>query len=658
MNKYENLRYNIGFLVTKQKSNLIELNKWKSKQNQHYYFYFHPSLDWSYADKDDLWICVLGRVIDISEKTYDLNKISHILLAQYEKSSDSFFNYVEQLLGRYVIIIGRNEDAIAFSDAIGMKAIFYNNNGEIASHAKLLSQVTNEIENERDSRFKSFWLRDYTAYQLPGNITPYSNIRQLIPNHTFNLKNNKINRYFPREELKHYSLDEAAQKIKEIVDKEIEIIEDLKFVVSLSGGMDSRTSLSFLKKHIKNTLFFTYYLTDSQDKNYAGNDVLNTDQFIVNNIKNNIPIDHQFIPIDISQFNNEDFREFTDIIRSNTYLSHNHKLAKLYYDNFTESNLIHIRSNSYEIGRALLRNGYQFNGKELTIENQVMSYSPKAVNDEEIRELVEEYNINFNPRDHFNYDPYDLLHWESRLGLWHSHVVIESDMAFDTHILINSHQIYKLLLSVPLSERKKGNLFLRIIEKNWPILRFWAINNRSNLLEKYDEQLIDYGLNLKESEIESGNIFDVTKSVPYFYENYVNSAKIYIDKSGPAKGDFVQFVKRVKVKSDAKQQLIIHLRSPFEAKHLIGRLKYEVLIQDKLVLEEDIALWKETNQIFIPINNQEKEIKVTIRVLSVKNCESWSLGKAGTLIIERMVLREVNEDSEGITFSSPYSKLV
>ncbi|RFA32091.1 hypothetical protein CAI16_19010 [Virgibacillus dokdonensis] len=647
------LKYIRGYAITREP--LVIDGNWVGFNKFDYYFYFHPQTKWAYKEAGDLWVCIIGRALDVNNSTDDLKRISQILLEKYKKNLNDIFDYTDELIGRYIVVVGDKRKAIIYNDAIGMKAIFYNSaNGYIASHAKLLSEISN---SDNTYTVEAKWLREYSAYHLPGNLTIYKNIFQLIPNHYINLSSLEITRYFPRENLVQLSVNEAASEIIKIINKQLDLLNNKKIILSLSGGMDSRTSLALLKNKVSDLTLFTYFLRDSQDSSYKGNSILNTDEAIVKDMINNLHLNHKFIPIDISKFDSIDFNYFKNILKQNTYLSHNYKLAKLYYDYFKDEDVLHIRSNSYEVGRAILRKAYNFGKKEMTIENQITCYSPKAINDDTIKDIVKDYNISFDPRGHYNYDPYDLQHWEWRLGLWHSHVLIESDLAFDTHILINSHKIYKLLLSVPLSDRKKGTLFRKLIELNWPVLLFWDINNRNTLLDRYDSQIVDYGLNLQDIIFKSGNMDDPESNVPYFGNLYVKSAKMYIDKSDPQKGDYVEATKQINTKLTEEKEVVVNLRVPFEAKHLSNRLKYQVFCNNKLILEEDVAFWQETNEIIIPVTSDIHEIKLSFKVIAIKDCEPWSLGKAATLIIERIILRKQSLKSRQVQASSPFSKI-
>ena len=65
------------------------------------------------------------------------------------------------------------------------------------------------------------------------------------------------------------------------------------------------------------------------------------------------------------------------------------------------------------------------------------------------------------------------------MACWHSSVVLESDFAFDTHVLFNSRSILQLMLSAPVKDRRDGALFRKIVSILWPELRRWPLGERS-----------------------------------------------------------------------------------------------------------------------------------------------------------------------------------
>lgn len=658
---FEQFKYFRGYVISERPIESLIIKDWNQLKNDYYFFYFQENTTWEYKEyNDSTWGCIIGHCIDPNNYTDSLAEILNNSLSYFDKSNDNFYQYLETLVGRYVFILGKGKNVILLSDATSMKNIFYHQSSMIASsHAKLVSELTNEgLNPDIDTR----WLGEYSSYHLPGHFTPFNNIVYLLPNHSLSWPSFKVNRYFPREPL---NFDNSAEKVEELIyntEQQLRLLSrNNKFIFSLSAGMDSRTSLSFMKDYLNQTQFFTYYFTDSNDPTYKGSSILNLDHKVVKDITNNLNLNHQFIPIDKAIETNDDFIRFKNVLKDNTFLNHSANLAMNYLNLFGTDNYLHIRSNLYEIGRPIMRNIYKFTQKEASVLDIVRCYSSKAVNDENVINLMKQYYDIYNPNNLFNYDPFDFVYWEIRMGAWHSQILIQSDVSHNTHIFMNSHKLLSLMLSFPLAMRKNGDLFKNIIEKKWPVLKFWDINKDKTLLDKYDPVKENYGMNLDNLVFKSGNEVTKETEVPLAYKQYEKSASFYIDKNAPKKGDYVEAIKTVKLNPNMKQSLILYLRSGYENPKNKGRIKYQVLIQDKVLLEEDIAFWKETNQIIIPLKElkDSNEIEVKVKVIAVKNCETWNWGKAGTIIIERICLRNnYNDGIDKVHTSSPHSKVL
>ena len=65
---------------------------------------------------------------------------------------------------------------------------------------------------------------------------------------------------------------------------------------------------------------------------------------------------------------------------------------------------------------------------------------------------------------------------EHRMAAWHSLVLLESDIAFDTIAIINSREIFNLAMSIPKEVRIKNELINAIINMNCPSLLDIPIN--------------------------------------------------------------------------------------------------------------------------------------------------------------------------------------
>ncbi|GAQ19559.1 hypothetical protein OPHB3_3531 [Oceanobacillus picturae] len=650
VNRYQDLIFKRGYLISD-----IEVDKpntnWEELCVGKYFVYYDKLNEIKYYEKNGSWVFLLGNTIDIENNTSSMDIISENLFKHLQKSEDDFFDYLDLISGRYILMYNYAGKTKIMSDATGMRGIAYSvDKTVISSHAQLLKMLTGSALSPQ---IKNEWTKKYGGYHIPGHFTPYENIFFLTPNTLLEIESKKIKRFFPRAPLTQKPVKEIALEISALVKAQFSILEKKhdKFLFSLTAGTDSRTTLALSKEIANKIQYFTYYKVS--DKYPNGVRSLEIDRAVVGDMANNLNLEHNFIPLKEDAKSN-DFTEFVGALKRNTFRSHSYRLAKFYYEELPREKL-HIRSNILEIGRYFYRSKIALpahaNAKLLA-----RCYSTDAERDEEVCSLFEKFYNDVEMDNIYNYDPYDIFYWEYRMGVWHSQLLLESDIAHDTFIPFNSRKILNLMLSVSNTNKKNNSIFNTIIDNNWPILNFWGINTIEKQFVKPDNEIDNYGLPLRNIKFRGSSIYDYSKKVSFSSKNIGNKVKFNMKNSAPMRGEFVEATLPIKTTETKFYQCIIHLRSPYENKKNKGRLKYQVFLNKKLLLEEDIAFWKETNQVNIHFKAEDEKSMLTIRVLSIKDCEEWNWGRAATMIIERFIVRDGKYMSEGsIEASSPHS---
>ncbi|MEL0525966.1 hypothetical protein, partial [Neisseria gonorrhoeae] len=77
----------------------------------------------------------------------------------------------------------------------------------------------------------------------------------------------------------------------------------------------------------------------------------------------------------------------------------------------------------------------------------------------------------------------DLYYWEIRMGRWASEIHNETDLAFETCVMINSRSLLEITLSFPVEDRRTGYFFAELINDAAPLLNFFGKNDLRNLYE-------------------------------------------------------------------------------------------------------------------------------------------------------------------------------
>lgn len=464
-----------SYLLTQK--NIIEVEKCECFEKIELpcgrFFYFDKNLETSISINEHLGSYVLsaGLSIDLHNDSLEINVISKILLNNLEYGEDSFFDYINTIAGRYVIIFrkDRNSDPYIINDACGMLKITYDQKKKIvSSNIFLIDDFFNNSKRSYRREYKKN--RNLWKFGSLGNLQPIKGIKILTPNHQLNLHSFGISRFYPKKELPiNIELTHVTEEICNLIEKEIELLKQkYTLVFSLTAGLDSRLSLVFLtqKDHFRD-IFFTYYFQDSH----------NVDVMIASRIAKQLSLNHyilfdsettpsEWLNIESKLIHCPLDSDLKEVVESWDWYKHGIKIINAYVTKLipmTKPELIplHIRSNLFEIGRVFWNKKSECHkAKEiLKLSRRDWEVGAKRIFNKYFKEtdLIESQT--------YGYNLLDLFYWEHRCGTWVSEILQGTDFAFNTHSLMNCRKIIELFLSVPFRERVNGTIFQNIIQQ-------------------------------------------------------------------------------------------------------------------------------------------------------------------------------------------------
>lgn len=453
----ENLfEYARGFALTYGASKKVPLS-WVKVDVHGWVLSHDPRVPFDMYASGDTIVAVLGHalLIDGNVVSTDVARI----VCNAEKSG-SAQQYIDRVCGRFVLFTFDQTVRIQ-QDAAGLRAVFYSKDRRVAaSHPRLVADQTDEPKGV----FAREALKEMKLGCMPGNATEYDGIFAQTPNTELNLSDGSVHRIYYGELSGELSVEEVAQALMILVKKQIPWLETLDPVISLSAGLDSRTSLALLRP-MKSTLKgFTY-----TSASLRGNANALHDLDVATKLAKISRIDFQTLNIDEASVNDP----LKDALRSNFYRSHGAKLAALYLDKIP--NQMNIRSNSYGIGRASYDkvNIAAMDSKGMA--RLAFGTNPKR-NDQKIIGAFDAYakETDFPAEADVNFK--DLFFWEHRIGVWQSAIYLEADLSHYSHVMINQREMLRKLLSVPKSDRLNGNVFKSVIRASWPGLTEFDVN--------------------------------------------------------------------------------------------------------------------------------------------------------------------------------------
>jgi hypothetical protein len=161
---------------------------------------------------------------------------------------------LDQLSGRFAVVARRGGRTRLYHDAFGARSVFYRQSGALglASHPELFAHTFGDRPSPDMLRFvRSEWFRRKTPALLPTDATLHESIYALLPNHGYALEEQRVFRYWPRRERRQTAatFDEFFSAIDTYFRGLAAFLADRQVIVSITGGIDSRTLIAALRHY-------------------------------------------------------------------------------------------------------------------------------------------------------------------------------------------------------------------------------------------------------------------------------------------------------------------------------------------------------------------------------------------------------------------------
>lgn len=432
-NPFEHLRYSLGFLIGTEHGRVAEHFR---RVEFPVPLAVHPRTEIAVAGAGTAPLAILGTAVHPELPHLDLQGIAdHLGQSHLTRQQE-----VDKLVGRFALIqSGRDGDVKIQTDAIGMRSVFFSQSGDsviAGSHARLVAEA---LRGETKIRRRPF------RWGYPGMSTPYATVYQLPPNSDLLLSDGTLQRFFPKTALPEIGIEEAWDLAFDRARTTVRALaERRKLLVSLTGGLDSRTTLAAVRDSWPILLFFTYNRGDLKHR---------LDNAVAGDLSNLLGLRH----IVVRYAPRGGDPAMLDILRANTFLSHQQGVACAYHERFGEGAFLHIRSNLLELFRSKL---YVKPGKKRGLKDPCNAESMSALYSHSAKLTPERSGHVLPAFAHYiaasdyestigNASPWDLYFVEHRMGAWHSAAVLESDLSFDTVIAFNSREILRHFMGIP-----------------------------------------------------------------------------------------------------------------------------------------------------------------------------------------------------------------
>jgi asparagine synthetase B (glutamine-hydrolysing) len=351
--QYQETLFCRGYLVTsKIVENLNEYpfyNQWLMKScgvmndGTDVDIYYHKLQDCSVYEEDGMTIAIIGHAYNPFNMKYQEVEILKDCLNAYKRSREVFFEEVSELTGIHLILLNDKDRLIFVQDCAGMKSCYFGKVKDdiyITSHPQLVGDICDLQPEPFVEKLVKSRCYNIGNRHLPGNITPFKEMKRLGGNtYTEYTGEFRIKRFYPvkpHDEIKSQEqFDVGIEKIFNIMHRNIELATKKweRPAISLSGGMDSKTTLACANGLYDKFSFFSFHCKPQEivDANAA------------HKICEEIGLEHKIYPIAKNNDEVKDFDVLKKIIDHNTSYFKNtadHEIRKMIF-------LYHL--NAYDI---------------------------------------------------------------------------------------------------------------------------------------------------------------------------------------------------------------------------------------------------------------------------------------------------------------------
>lgn len=434
------------------------LNGWqKTEINSDYFITSHPDLDITCHNIGNTKLILLGFILDPDNPTFGNEEIIIYLLAK-DQSFESILRNTDRYSGRWVLIHLEDGNIKLFTDAAGLRSVFYHFGKETvwcASQPHTIAELLN-IEKRDNAVFLEFiYSKEFEKNErtLFGDDTYFKNIFHLLPNHYLSIKDKFVKRYWP------YKIAEE-KKVQQTIGEVAPIIKGLyqsannryKLIQPVTAGRDSRLLLAASKNVSQNIYYFI--------QKFKGINRYSREIRIPNKLLKYLNL--EFHIEKCGNYNNE----FDRYLRKNVFTLQTDWKKILHYNFFSKfQGYLNISGNYTGIYRPFKWQVFAPPNTPLINRTFGRYFRKFKYVDEFINNWEKLYDEELKK---FKYPIYDIFYWENKAANWVSMFVNELDIAIEEWCPLNNRKILEAILSIKPENRINENFQQQIVEYLWP----------------------------------------------------------------------------------------------------------------------------------------------------------------------------------------------
>lgn len=227
-----------------ENENVIVEGLSKSQKIGKYNFLYDQNTPFSYFSCEQTECAVFGLAVNVLNGECD-NLPEKIL--QKCKSVQDVVDFEKNLGGKYVILYKSGDNLYVLGDATCSIPVYYCTKDEFVCSSNM-QFVLNQKSYSLDDEFNKIRKSGDISQAMPFDITPYKEVKQLIPNHYLSAEDKAAVRFINSAVLQTEVLVEnAGEIVLPMINNLLKLYQNsYKIYCPITSGRDSRVVLSFL----------------------------------------------------------------------------------------------------------------------------------------------------------------------------------------------------------------------------------------------------------------------------------------------------------------------------------------------------------------------------------------------------------------------------
>ena len=274
--------YTNGFLIVNRDIALTDqypfYGNWSSVAAHGFRLYTHKSTFLTCLEVNSVHFFLIGHAVDPFDKQFEETVILKKLAAAYQKNLASYYSAQADLTGVFCTGFITDHEIYVSNDCTGMQIVYYGVIGGtqyITSHSKLVADLAGLSQSPYIQRLIRSRFYHYMGTWLPGDLSPFPELRRLLPNHYLHFregKNANVVRFFPTEAIQELSdnadYEATIQELSDTLRNTLVLYSqkwaDKKVSISVTGGRDSTTTLACANGLYDRFHYFSYISNEAE----------------------------------------------------------------------------------------------------------------------------------------------------------------------------------------------------------------------------------------------------------------------------------------------------------------------------------------------------------------------------------------------------------